>query len=71
MNTKNFVIDQLKKAHEAAVDVNSILLGIADHLRWDAVVSDKVLEKQIKELTEAADVLQSDLYEFLEEKENG
>ena len=62
----NAIIEQLRKAHEAAYNVYSILSDISEQLRMSDDVLNSDVEEQIEDLTGIADELQSELFDVLE-----
>ena len=63
----NDIMENLRKAHEAANNTFSILSDVTDLLR-EASTDDSDLESQIEDLTEIADKLQASLFDLLEDR---
>ena len=61
------IIEQLRVAHDSACDVFNILSDVSEQLRASNDFSDDdETEATVEELTEAADELQSSLFDLLE-----
>jgi len=69
-SNKFLIIDNLRKAHEAACNAYNFMTEASDHLKDAVDVFNEETETKFEELTGLADELQAALFDLLEDAEN-